>query len=81
MADLNANVEVLGEAVQTVMRRDGIENPYEKLKDFTRGKRINIEQMREFIDTLELEPEVKEQLKALEPATYVGLAEKLAREI
>ncbi|PWD85994.1 adenylosuccinate lyase [Ignatzschineria cameli] len=81
MADLNANVEVLGEAVQTVMRRDGIANPYEKLKDFTRGKRINIEQMREFIDTLELAPEVKAQLKALEPATYVGLAEKLAKAI
>lgn len=81
LADLNANVEVLGEAVQTVMRRDGIENPYEKLKDFTRGKRINLEQMREFIDTLELADEVKAELKALEPATYIGLAEKLAKEI
>src|SRR5699024_4704142 len=44
LKDLDANVEVLGEAVQTVMRRDGIENPYEKLKDFTRGKRINIDE-------------------------------------
>lgn len=81
LADLNANVEVLGEAVQTVMRRDGIANPYEKLKDFTRGKRINIDEMRQFIDTLELDDAVKAQLKALEPATYVGIAAKLAKEI
>lgn len=81
LADLNANVEVLGEAVQTVMRRDGIANPYEKLKDFTRGKRINIDEMRQFIDTLELDDAVKAQLKALEPATYVGIAAKLAKDI
>ena len=64
-----------------VMRRDGIANPYEKLKEFTRGKRINIDEMRQFIDTLELDDAVKAQLKALTPATYVGVAEKLAREI
>lgn len=81
LKDLNANVEVLGEAVQMVMRRDGIANPYEKLKDFTRGKRINIDEMRAFIDTLALDDAVKAQLKALEPATYVGLAEKLAKAI
>ncbi len=81
LKDLDANVEVLGEAVQTVMRRDGIENPYEKLKDFTRGKRINIDEMRQFIDTLELDEAVKAELKALTPATYVGFAEKLAKAI
>lgn len=81
LADLNANVEVLGEAVQTVMRRDGIENPYEKLKDFTRGKRINLAEMRQFIDTLALSDTVKAQLKALEPANYVGIAEQLAKKI
>ena len=81
LKDLDANVEVLGEAVQTVMRRDGIANPYEKLKDFTRGKRINIDEMRQFIDTLELDETVKAELKALTPATYVGFAEKLAKEI
>lgn len=81
LADLNANVEVLGEAVQTVMRRDGIENPYEKLKDFTRGKRINLAEMRQFIDTLALSDAVKAQLKALEPANYVGIAEQLAKKI
>ncbi len=81
IADLDTNVEVLGEAVQTLMRRDGIANPYEKLKDFTRGKRITLAQMREFIDTLELAESEKEALKALEPANYVGLAEKLAKSI
>lgn len=81
LADLNANVEVLGEAVQTLMRRDGIANPYEKLKEFTRGKRINLDEMRAFIDTLELAESEKAALKALEPASYVGLAEQLAKAI
>lgn len=81
MADLNANVEVLGEAVQTVMRRDGIDRPYERLKKFTRGKRITKPQLDEFIDSLELSADAKKELKALTPGTYTGLAEKLAKAI
>ena len=77
--DLAQNVEVLGEAVQTVMRRYGIEKPYERLKEFTRGKRVSIDQMYTFIDGLELPDTVIEELKLLTPATYTGIAEKLSK--
>jgi adenylosuccinate lyase len=77
--DLAQNVEVLGEAVQTVMRRYGIEKPYEKLKEFTRGKRVSIDQMYTFIDGLELPETVIQELKLLTPASYTGIAEKLSK--
>ena len=80
-AELDANWEVLGEAVQTVMRRHGIEKPYEKLKALTRGRRINADDMAEFIDTLELPDAVKEQLHSLTPANYLGNAVDQAKEI
>jgi adenylosuccinate lyase len=79
--DLKKNVEVLAEAVQTVMRRYGIEKPYEKLKDLTRGKRISLHDLSEFIDGLELPFEVKERLKAMTPANYIGIAEHLCQEL
>jgi len=79
--DLNNAWEVLAEPIQTVMRRYGIEKPYEKLKDLTRGKEINAELMSEFIDTLELPEEVKTTLKALTPATYIGNAEQQAKAL
>ena len=77
--DLKANVEVLAEAIQTVMRRYGIEKPYEKLKALTRGKRISLPDLCIFIDTLSLPESVKNKLKAMTPANYIGMAEKLAR--
>jgi adenylosuccinate lyase len=80
-ADLNANWEVLAEPIQTVMRRYGIEKPYEKLKELTRGQRITPEQMRSFIENLEIPSEAKAALLKLTPSTYTGYAEKLAREI
>jgi len=80
-ADLNANWEVLAEPIQTVMRRYGIEKPYEKLKELTRGNRITPEQLQEFVDKLEIPAEAKAQLLALTPRSYIGYAEKLAREI
>ncbi|MDD5227366.1 MAG: adenylosuccinate lyase [Methylococcales bacterium] len=80
-ADLNANWEVLAEPIQTVMRRYGIEKPYEKLKELTRGHRITPEQMRQFVETLEIPAEAKTQLLALTPRSYIGYAEQLAREI
>ena len=80
-AELDANWEVLGEAVQTVMRRHGIEKPYEKLKALTRGRRINANDMAEFIDTLELPDAVKEQLHSLTPANYLGNAIDQAKKI
>jgi adenylosuccinate lyase len=80
--DLNRAWEVLGEAVQTVMRAHGIPDAYDKLKTFTRGRPVDEHAMREFIASLGLPAEEKARLMALTPATYVGLAPKLAlREI
>ncbi|MGL5993996.1 MAG: adenylosuccinate lyase, partial [Aeromonas sobria] len=71
------NWEVLAEPIQTVMRRYGIEKPYEKLKELTRGRRVDAEGMRTFIDTLELPEAVKMELKKLTPANYIGDAQRL----
>jgi len=81
LADLDANWEVLAEPIQTVMRRYGIEEPYEKLKALTRGHRVDQAGMQAFIDTLELPEQAKEELKALTPATYIGDAEAQAKAI
>ncbi len=79
-ADLDANWEVLAEPIQTVMRKAGLPNPYERLKDLTRGERVNAKKLREFVGGLELPEADKTRLAALTPGSYVGLAEKLARE-
>jgi len=73
-ADLDNAWEVLAEPIQTVMRRYAIEEPYEKLKALTRGKSIDATIMAEFIDTLELPQQVKDELKKLTPANYIGNA-------
>jgi adenylosuccinate lyase len=76
--DLEDNMELLAEPVQTIMRVYGEKNPYEKLKDLTRGVKINAEKLGLFIDSLENVPEdVKSAMKKMTPASYVGLAEKL----
>jgi adenylosuccinate lyase len=80
-ADLNANWEVLAEPIQTVMRRYGIEKPYEKLKELTRGQRITPEEMRAFIEKLEIPAQAKADLLALTPRGYTGYAEALAKRI
>jgi adenylosuccinate lyase len=81
-ADLDANFEVLAEAIQTVMRRYGLPEPYEQLKALTRGKSgMTAEALRAFIATLALPADAKARLSALTPAGYVGLAETLARRI
>ena len=80
-ADLDANWEVLAEAVQTVMRRHGLPTPYEQLKALTRGQGITRDSMRAFIGSLDLPADAKARLLALTPASYAGLAERLAREI
>jgi adenylosuccinate lyase len=72
--ELDNNWELLAEPIQTVMRRYGIEKPYEKLKDLTRGKKVNQQVMAEFIDGLELSDTVKAELKLLTPANYIGRA-------
>ena len=75
--DLDNSWEVLAEPIQTVMRRYGIPEPYEKLKALTRGQAITRDTLHAFIKTLELPNETKTQLLALTPANYVGLAQKL----
>jgi adenylosuccinate lyase len=77
--DLEANWEVLAEPIQTVMRRYGIDKPYEKLKALTRGQRIDAATLQAFIDTLELPQDAKARLRALTPAAYVGNAAAQAR--
>ena len=79
--DLDAAWEVLAEPVQTVMRRHGLPNPYEQLKALTRGHGIDQAALREFVASLDLPADAKKRLAELTPATYVGLAEALAREI
>ena len=80
-ADLAANWEVLAEAVQTVMRRYRVEQPYEKLKELTRGQQIGRAELASFVDTLEIPAEAKTALKTLEPCTYIGNAPDQARAL
>jgi adenylosuccinate lyase len=80
-ADLDACWEVLAEPVQTVMRRYGVPNPYEQLKDLTRGKAITREALRSFIATLSIPEAEKARLLAMTPASYTGKAAELARKI
>jgi adenylosuccinate lyase len=79
--ELNQNWELLAEPIQTVMRRYGIEKPYEKLKELTRGKKIDQVGMAQFIDSLELPEAVKQELKQLTPASYIGNAIEQAKAI
>jgi adenylosuccinate lyase len=82
-ADLDANWEVLGEAIQMVMRAEaiagvaGMENPYERLKDLTRGQRVDAVRMQEFVQSLGLSAEAESRLLALTPGKYTGIADKL----
>jgi len=78
--DLAANWAVLAEPVQTVMRRYGVDNPYEQLKVLTRGRSVDAETFVELIDALDVPAEARAALRSLEPATYIGLAEVLARD-
>ena len=80
-ADLDANWEVLAEAIQTVMRRHGLPEPYEQLKALTRGKGITRDSLRQFIAGLALPEDAKARLLALAPGDYTGLAEPLARRV
>ncbi|MGD2081441.1 MAG: adenylosuccinate lyase [Chromatiales bacterium] len=81
MADLEANWEVLAEPIQTVMRRYGVDKPYERLKELTRGQRITAEQMAQFINGLEIPDSAKDRLRALTPASYTGNAADQAHRI
>jgi adenylosuccinate lyase len=80
-ADLEANWEVLAEAVQQVMRRHGVPEAYEKLKDMTRGRRLDRAQLAAFVKALAIPEEAKKRLLALTPAKYTGLAAELAKRL
>ena len=80
-ADLNASWEVLAEPIQTVMRRYGIENPYEKLKELTRGKSITQEAFQEFIQTLDIPEDARENLLQLTPYNYIGNAVEQTKKL
>lgn len=79
--DLAQHWEVLAEPIQTVMRRYGLKNPYEQLKQFSRGKKLDEAAIKTFIQQLELSDDVKKELLRLTPATYIGLAARLALKI
>ena len=79
--DLDNSWEVLAEPIQTVMRKAGIEKPYEKLKDLTRGQEINKETIRSFIETLALEEDDKQRLLEMTPASYIGNAEDVVSKL
>ncbi len=79
--ELDHNWEVLAEPIQTVMRRYGIEKPYEKLKELTRGKRVDAAGMQAFIDSLPLPDDEKVRLKAMTPGNYIGRAAKMVDEL
>ncbi|HEC21115.1 MAG TPA: adenylosuccinate lyase, partial [Candidatus Peregrinibacteria bacterium] len=77
--DLEGHWEVLAEAIQTVMRKCGVKKPYEKLKKLTRGRKVNEEDIKVFVEELEIPQKEKEKLFKLKPANYIGLAEKLTK--
>jgi adenylosuccinate lyase len=78
-ADLDRSWEVLAEAIQTIMRRYGCQEPYEQLKAATRGRHLDADLYREILDKLGLPPAARAELDGLRPADYVGLAPRLAR--
>ena len=79
--ELQNTPEILAEAVQTILRKNGYENAYETLKGITRGKNISMKEMRNFIETLEINEKDKENLLKLEPENYIGLASRLVEMI
>ena len=80
-ADLDADWAVLAEPIQTVMRRYGVEKPYEKLKELVRGRRIGPDELAAFIDTLAIPEKARLALRDLTPARYLGNAAEQARKI
>ncbi len=78
--DLNKNIEVLAEPIQTVMRKNKVSGAYEKLKELTRGQKLDVEKLETFISSLELPEEDKDHLQKLTASNYVGIASKLAKK-
>ena len=79
--ELNNTPEILSEAIQTILRKNGNENAYELLKELTRGKKVTLEELRDFIQKLEIDENDKERLLKLKPQNYIGLAEKISKSL
>jgi adenylosuccinate lyase len=77
--DLNNHPEIVAEAIQTILRREGVKMPYEQLKELTRGKQVTLKDIHTFIDGLDVKPQIKKELKKITPQNYTGLASKLAQ--
>ncbi|MBI5148587.1 adenylosuccinate lyase [Candidatus Pacearchaeota archaeon] len=75
--ELNQHPEILSEAYQTILRREGFEMPYEKLKELTRGKKVSLEDMHNFVFSLDISEKIKNELLDITPSTYIGIAPKL----
>ncbi len=80
LAELEKHPEVIAEAIQTALRREGVEVPYEKLKALTRGREVSLDDLAKFIDSLDVDAKVKARLKKIRPENYIGLAESIAKE-
>jgi adenylosuccinate lyase len=80
-AELDANWELLAEPIQTIMRRYAVPEAYEQLKELTRGRRLDAAAVASFIDRLPIPPAEKQRLRELTPATYTGIAARLARDV
>ncbi|MFT4957744.1 MAG: adenylosuccinate lyase [Halobacteriales archaeon] len=79
--DLDANPEVIGEAVQTILRREGLDDAYERVKDLSRGQRTSLEDFHALFEDLDVDESVKDELRALTPAGYTGVASDLVKEL
>jgi adenylosuccinate lyase len=79
--DLEENPEIISEAIQTLLRLENIKNPYEIIKNLTRGKKLTLEEIHKFIDKLDIKNELKEKIKSLKPHNYIGIADKLSQNI
>lgn len=79
LESLRSHPEVIAEALQTALRKEGVAVPYEKLKELTRGRRVTLEDLAKFIDSLDISADLKTRLKAIRPENYIGLAEQIAK--
>jgi adenylosuccinate lyase len=79
--DLEDTPEILGEAVQTILRREGDTDAYERVKELTRGKRVTIADFHALFDDLDVDDDVRAELKALTPTDYVGVASALVDDL
>jgi adenylosuccinate lyase len=81
LEELDNHPELLAEPIQTILRREGVDNPYNLLKEITRGKRVDLEELRKFVQTLDVSDKAKQQLMKLESRSYLGDAVRITRMV